>query len=286
MIESLYVGIPHKHVSRLKLDQDQVAKFEKVTGIKHTRRHEGNTYSMICDLIDEMPRILDVPNYLIVITQSPDQLSPCLAVEVHDYLDLPASTVAFDVNHACDGWVLGMHLANSLRGRTMLICADRLRFEPDPIQGLMFSDAVTITQVTNGFNPFKSYTDGSKAGYLSCGLNGEMSMHGPEVFDFVTDKIPKFISQFPAGYDWLVPHQANLSMLKILERRSDYNGHMLYSIEEYGNQSMNSIPTCLAHNEKKIIGKEVLCVGFGAGFTACGIGMHWPTKPITKIVEI
>ena len=38
-------------------------------------------------------------------------------------------------------------------------------------------------------------------------------------------------------------------MNRILEMRSGFKGRALYSIEEYGNQSMCSIPTVLAVNE-------------------------------------
>ena len=284
MIESVLVGVPKDTVPRGTTED--VIKFERVTGIKVTRRTKMNTYNMICSLIDQMPRILDVPDHLIVITQSPDQLSPCMAAEIHDYLDLPSSVISFDINHACDGWVFGVNLANKLGGRTMLICADRLRYAPNPIEALMFSDSATITMITAGMNPFKSFTDGSKSKCLYAGLDGTMEMRGGDVFDFVTSKMPGFIDSFMRGYDYLVPHQANLSMLKLIEMRTEYKGKTLYSIEEYGNQSMNSIPTCIAHNESKVLGKQLLAVGFGAGFTAAGIGIHWPKTPITRIVEI
>jgi 3-oxoacyl-[acyl-carrier-protein] synthase III len=212
-------------------------------------------------------------------------LSPCLAAEVHAYLGLPEHVIAFDVNHACDGWVFGINLANKLGGRTMLICVDRLRYAPNPIEGLIFSDAVAITMVQAGFDSFKSYTDGSKAPHLYCGLDGEMTMDGDVVFDFVTSRMPIFIKSF-GDRDFLVPHQANLSMNRILEARSGYGGRTVYSIKEYGNQSMCSVPTCIAHNEDKLMNKNILAVGFGAGFTAAGIGLYWQPLFPSRIVEV
>lgn len=284
MIESILVGIPNFIMPRVQ--SPELEKFERVTGIKKTRRYNGNSFSMITDTLKHRKSPLEVPDNLIVVTQSPDQFSPCMAADVHDYLRFPSKTIAFDVNHACDGWVLGVHLANRLGGRTMLICVDRLRFEPNEIEKYIFSDACTITMIQAGIEKFKSFTDGSKSDLLFCGLDGEMVMDGGAVFDFVSTKVPDFIDSFDIGYDWLAPHQANISMLKLLERRTDYENRVLYSIEEYGNQSMSSIPTCLAHNEDKILDKSVLCVGFGAGFTAAGIALHWSRAPVTRIVEI
>lgn len=280
MIESITIGLP-PIVPRET--SDDLTRFERVTGIKTTRRYSGNTYSMVCDTLDHIKGLTPF-SQLIVVTQSPDQLSPCMAAEIHDYLELPSDVLAFDVNHACDGWVLGAHLANKLGGRTLLICADRLRFGIGP-ERYMFSDSVSVTEISAANNRFASYTDGSKAGALVCGLKGEVEMRGDEVFDFVTSKMPGFIQDFGDSYDYLVPHQANLSMLKLLAMRSGYKDRTLYSIEEFGNQSMNSIPTCLVKNSEKIHGANVLCVGFGAGFTAAGMGMWWAPKA-TRMVEI
>lgn len=284
MIEYLVVGVPKDIVPRET--SETLSKFERVTGIKKTRRYINSTSSMICDTLDSCNRenFIGV-NQLIVITQSPDQLSPCMATEIHNYLELSPEIIAFDINHACDGWVLGVNLANKLGGKTLLICADQLRYGSTQPESLIFSDAVSITVIRAGFDDFHSYTDGSMAGQLHCGLNGEMRMNGDAVFDFVTTKVPELIKKFP-DEDYMVPHQANLSMNRLLEIRSGYKERTLYSIEEFGNQSMNSIPTCLAYNESKIVNKSVLCVGFGAGFTAAGIGLFWNPKTPSKIVEI
>lgn len=282
MVERLLVAVPKDIVPRGT--SEDIQKFERVTGIKHTRRFAGSTYEMITKALDHL-KVVEVPQNLVVITQSPDQLSPCTAAKICHYMHFPESTLAFDVNHACDGWVLGVYLANRLKGRTMLICADRLRYEPNYLESFMFSDAVSVSQIIQGLDVFKSYTDGSRFDDLYCGLDGEMHMNGSGVFDFVTTKIPKFIKEF-GPHDYLIPHQANLSMLKLLEKRSGYQDRTLYSIEQYGNQSMNTIPTCLALNNKLAHSTSVLCVGFGAGFTAAGMSMFWAPVEDPKIVEI
>jgi hypothetical protein len=38
---------------------------------------------------------------------------------------------------------------------------------------------------------------------------------------------------------------------------------------------MNSIPATIAKNHSTIKNKNILCVGFGAGFTAAGINLYW-----------
>lgn len=310
MIEQLIVGTPHDTLPRRKLGTDcetgvpcyepqQLANFERTTGIKKTRHFVGKTAEMV-------KKTLAVANYnkglnlkgiqqLIVITQSPDRLSPCMAAEIHAYLGLDEDVPAFDVNHACDGFVFGLMLANRMQRRTLLICADRLRYSPTPVEGLIFSDAVAVA-IVNGAEmtplmPFRSFTDGTKHGNLCAGLNGEMRMDGNDVFDFVTTKIPDLVHGFLGPellgkIDWFVPHQANLSMNRILELRTGFKGRTLYSIEEYGNQSMCSIPTNIAVNEDKCLGKSLLLCGFGAGYTAALGIVTWPAKPICRMVSV
>lgn len=282
MIESLVVGVPSELYPRVVTPEMQ--KFERVTGIKKTRRTNKSTVEMIKATLDQMTLPMGI-GQVIVMSQSPDQLSPCMATQIHQHLNLPKATIAFDVNHACDGWILGMYLASRMnRNRTLLICADRLRYEPNDIEKHIFSDSVSVTVINSGNLLFDSYTDGSCAQELYCGLDGQMKMNGDKVFDFVTTKVPEMIKSFPK-HDYLVPHQANLSMLKILEMRSGYKGSTLYSIEEYGNQSMNTIPTCIAMNEKALRGKTFLAAGFGAGFTAAVASFYMPTYIDVKIVE-
>lgn len=286
MIESLLVAIPKNIVPRET--SPEMEKFERITGIKKTRRYDKLTIEMIKSAADHL-KVVEVPDHLIVVTQSPSYLSPCMAVAVADHLRFPSRVISFDVNHACDGWVLGCHLAMRLGGRTMLICADRLRYEPNNLEKYIFSDSVSITELkSTHLTFFKSYTDGSQSDKLYCGLDGTMRMVGGDVFDFVTTKVPELINSCVkdfGAFDFLIPHQANLSMLKILEKRSGFENRTLYSIEEYGNQSMNSIPTCLAMHHRRITGKRILHVGFGAGFTASAISI-WGPKNHPRIVEI
>lgn len=281
MIENLTIGIPKNVLNRVH--SPELEKFERITGIKKTRRFDGTTFEMISNLLHGSHYThIDA---VIVVTQSPDRLSPCLAAQVHAYLDLPHYVPAFDVNHACDGWVFGVWLASCLSRRTLLICADRLRYAPNPIEALMFSDSVTATIIRPRPSTVRFYTDGSRANDLYAGLNGEMHMDGSKVFDFVTTEMPLLIKDWLAC-DLLVPHQANLSMLKILEKRSGYEGRCLYSIEEYGNQSMNSIPTAIAMNEDAAAGKRLLLAGFGAGYTATLMALEWPRYLVSEIVDV
>jgi 3-oxoacyl-[acyl-carrier-protein] synthase III len=288
-IEYLTVAVPKNIIDRFGLDQKALADFERVTGIKKTRRFLGSTTEMILKALKACDFTAEDLAGVIVVTQSPDRLSPCMAMEVHNYLKLPPSAFAFDVNRACTGWSDGLMLATKMPGKTLLICADRLRYAPNPIEGLIFSDSVSISVINQSVEiPTIFFNDGAYSDKLYCGLNNDMFMNGAFIFDFVTSKVPGMIKEFNAKFpsDTLCLHQANLSMLKIVAMRSGFKDNWLSSIEEYGNQSMNSLPTSIVHNEEKALGKKLLLASFGAGVSATVQQIIWPEKSIGYIVQI
>lgn len=290
MIEHLTIGVPKELRDRSYINQESLAKFEKVTGIYKTRRSELSTLEMICKTLDSamIPRNV---GGVIVVTQSPHRSSPCLAVSVHEHLGLNAWVPAFDVNHACDGYILGLYLARRLAMSIILICADRLRFGNTDTESLIFSDSVSVTVVRGGETPETWFhTDGKHADKIHCTNEfGDDIMHmdGDFVFDYVTRLVPGMVKDFQRKHpcDVLIPHQANKSMNRLIESRSGFTGRTMYSIEEYGNQSMNSIPTNIAVNESKLLGKDLLLCGFGAGMSVALMKIRWSSIPVTTILE-
>lgn len=283
MIESLVVCVPKTKVDRSFVDTDQLRSFERVTGIMNTRRFLGTTAEMIYEAYKKTTLPKNINN-IIVVTQSPDRLSPCMAMDVHRMMGLGPKVLAFDVNHACDGWVVGLHICGKLDGKSLLVCADRLRYDKTPTDSLIFSDSVSFTVMSGMRGRFQSFTDSGYIDDLYCGFKS-MHMNGDAIFDYVTTKIPTMIQMFGDNADWLVPHQANLSMNKLLEIRSGFRGRCAYSVQEYGNQSLNGIPTAIAMNEDSLMGKDILLCGFGAGLTTSMMQISWPSWHTSQIVE-
>lgn len=296
MIEHLTCVVPATLAARTGFDQEKLSQFEKVTGIKKTRRWYSSTSSFIDRAVREFKS--DVARQLysktdigcvVLVTQSPDRLSPCLAIDVHKMLGLDSSVPAFDVNQSCDGFVYGVWLAQRacpIGKRGIVVCVDRLRFHEGTMESLIFSDAACVAVVTRGVEEPKFLNDGAGASVLFANMDGKMEMDGGAVFDFVTKNIPGMVASM-GFYDYFCPHQANLSMLKLLERRCQgAMGKTLLAIEEYGNASMVSIPLALAHNEEKILGKRVLMCGFGAGWSAASLITPWSQTKVSKIVEV
>lgn len=295
MIEKLTVVVPKHIVDRSTMDQERVRAFEAVTGIKKTRRWmNGGTHSFLEAAINAARINTRGVARLIVVTQSPDRFSPCTAIEAHRFLRLESHVPCFDMNNACGGFVMGLDVASMWTAcdNTILICVDMLRYG-EGTDSLIFSDAVSICEINSSPHTLTMpihFTDPSGAGKLYAGVDGKMMMDASSTFDFVVHNVPKLIKQystFPEDPDrYLCGHQSNLSMMRLIEKKSGYLGRSLRSIQEYGNQSMCSIPTALAYNEEEILGKFVLLCGYGAGFSA-SLGLtRWPKHKISKIIEV
>jgi 3-oxoacyl-[acyl-carrier-protein] synthase-3 len=299
MIHSITVGIPETVLDRSQFEPKQLAQFERLTGIKKTRRFEGSTREMISKTVEAGRDNLRLEKVgaVIVVTQSPDRLSPCMAVDVHKQLGLGAEVPCFDVNQSCDGLVYGLWIASKImlgegKSDVILVCADRLRYSKTPLESLIFSDACAVIQVGKGFgSKFFFDTDGSLSEKLYSKLDGSMDMDGAAVFDKVNGAVPELIKKV-MDFTWLevsylVPHPANLSMIKTIEKRTGFEGRTLHAIEEYGNQSMVGIATSLVVHIEKLFGKNVLLVGYGAGFCSSAVVVPFiPGLHRMKIVEL
>ena len=197
---------------------------------------EGVTTVDIC--VESSKKLLSALNIeketidaVILVTQSPDYISPASAQIIQKELGLLKSCAAFDVTQGCTGYVYGLWLASSLiesrAVKKVLLCSgDVVTIDPDLDQkgALLFSDAgcATILEYSDE-EIFSSYLIGSD-GYQyeamlapSSGarlpvnydilktvitdkdgnkwrLNGSF-MDGLAVFDFTMNVIPNHIKE-------------------------------------------------------------------------------------------
>ena len=296
MIEGLFVAVPKDIVDREKYDPVQLSQFEKVTGLKKTRRWTTSTEDTIKRAIDNFKLHEGIGHIdsVIVVTQTPSRLSPCMAMTVIQEMGLPPEVMGFDIGQSCTGYVYGLHVAKSLGGRSLLVCVDQLRYAgegPDDMGDLIFSDAISFTVLSGYANNtlrcgYKTFSRGINK--LYCTIDGKMKMSGADVFDVMTKEVPPFIKLATSGFaaEVMVMHQANESMCDLIVKRSEFDGFVPKSINEYGNCSMNSIPVTIAHNEEEILDKRCLLVGFGAGWSLAGAALQWPGRRVSQLVEM
>ena len=76
---------------------------------------------------------------------------------------------------------------------------------------------------------------------------------------------------------WLVPHQANLRIIKATgERMGLPKEKVMVNIHKYGNTTSATIPLCLYEWEDQLKkGDNLILAAFGAGFTWGAIYLKW-----------
>jgi 3-oxoacyl-[acyl-carrier-protein] synthase III len=103
-------------------------------------------------------------------------------------------------------------------------------------------------------------------------------MDGSEVFSFTLRRVPSMIKDVLATAGWtldevdaVVPHQANLFMLKHLAKRIGIPVEKLViSLDEFGNTSSASIPLALNHRMTQRLTQapsKLILAGFGVGWS-------------------
>ena len=111
-------------------------------------------------------------------------------------------------------------------------------------------------------------------------------MEGREVFKFASVKMPESVAIAlktngftPADVKLLVPHQANLRIIEMVQKATGLRDDQVYvNIQRYGNTTAASIPIALdeALTEKRLGRGELLVLtAFGSGFTWGSAAIRW-----------
>jgi len=167
---------------------------------------------------------------VVFVTLTPDCLMPNNASYVQYLLGLKKGIPAFDINHACSGYLYGLWnaamVANNMGVKVLLLDGDvntHYVSPDDKSTALLFGDAGTATIIspsegakdwnftfnTDGSNrdailmrlgfrdlisenllKYKTYEDGSKRRFI------DMQMDGRRVFDYVVLTVPKIVREF------------------------------------------------------------------------------------------
>jgi 3-oxoacyl-[acyl-carrier-protein] synthase-3 len=161
-------------------------------------------------------------DFLIFVTQTPDYKIPATACKLQDRLGLSKETAAFDISLGCSGWVYGLSIIASLKGRGLLLVGDTLsQISGDQTTIPIFGDAGTATAVENkeGENMyFHLASDGFRWDAIHQ-FDGFMKMDGMAVYSFVMREVAKSIQMLILKYkfceiDYLILHQSNKAMIE------------------------------------------------------------------------
>ncbi len=291
-----------------------ISKFIQYTGIR--RRHLLNKEQTVSDLSTYAAGILlerlgwdrkDI-RVLVNVTQAPDLEMPSTAMILQKRLGIGTDCIAFDVNHGCAAYVVGLQIASALLqntgGKALLFTADGIYYDmpENPVpDSMLFGDgaAVTAIELKDDY-PFlySQNTDGSRYNLLYRRKNEDMVMDGNAVMLFTLNEVADGIRSFKEHFaiedpdiDFYIPHQAQGMIVNgIIDECKLPPDKVLTAYAEYGNTSSASLPITICHNRETIqgIGREranILLSGFGTGLTWSNIYLQLDSEAIGDITE-
>lgn len=277
------------------------------TGIK--KRHvvvEGET---TCDLAEKAARNAmemagkkaeDI-DLIIVATTTPDRVFPSTACLLQQRLDIHGCT-AFDIQAVCTGFVYALGVADKfiLSGShkcALIVGAEtlsRILDWTDRTTCVLFGDGAgavvveaseapgilsTHLHADGQYENLLTVPAGVSSGYDKL-LAGEayVQMKGNEVFKMAVNTLGRIVDETleannmkKSDIDWLVPHQANIRIIKATAKKLKMNmDHVVVTVDEHGNTSAASIPLAfdVAVREQRIKpGETIMMEAFGGGFT-------------------
>jgi 3-oxoacyl-[acyl-carrier-protein] synthase-3 len=250
------------------------------------------------EMADKQPHDIDL---VIVASSTPDFYGsfPSTACIVQRKLGMDGGSAAFDVQAVCSGFIYAVSVADAFiksgAHKNVLVIGTEvfsriLNFE-DRGTCVLFGDgagAVVMTaSETPGILASKLHADGNYADILSVPgnlANGAIAgsaflyMDGPAVFKLavtvleqVANEVLEQAGMTAAEVDWLVPHQANIRIMKSTAKKLSLPlEKMVVTVDQHGNTSAASIPLALdaAVRDGRIKGGDnVLMEGVGGGFT-------------------
>ena len=263
------------------------------TGIKQRHISEDNetTSSMATKASLDAIKSANIKNsqidLIIVATTTPDQIFPSTACIVQNNLNIIAP--AFDVQAACTGFIYALSIAdNYIKTGTcknvLVIGAEKysnLLDWSDRSTCVLFGDgagAVILSADTNeGIISSHIHADGQYNDLLSV-EDKNIKMRGNEVFKVAVNTLSKLVDETlnknnldKSDIDWLVPHQANLRIIKAAAKKLSMSlDQVVVTVDKHANTSAASIPLALneAVKDGRIKDDQVILLeAFGSGFT-------------------
>lgn len=281
------------------------------------RRHfaaEGETTSDLavhaaCAALNAAGLKAEDMDALIVATSTADLTFPSVATMVQARIGMTGG-FAFDIQAVCAGFVFALAQANALivsglAKRAMIIGAETfsriIDFE-DRATCVLFGDgagAVILeaadgdgTNADRGILSTDLHSDGTYRdilyvdGGVSTKSTGYLRMQGKEVFRHAVEKLAKTahvaldnIGLSGDDIDWIVPHQANLRIIKSTAAKMGVEmDRVVVTVQDHGNTSAASIPLALSTgvaNGQIKQGDLIVTEAIGGGLAWGSVILRW-----------
>ena len=235
---------------------------------------------------------------IIVATTTPTRIFPSTASLVQQKLNI-SGCPAFDVQAVCTGFIYALTVADKFIKsgsvkNALVIGAEalsRIVDWTDRNTCVLFGDGsgAVVLQVSEqpGILSTHIHCDGNYNELLTVptgpgsvvgDIPAHIEMQGNDVFKIAVRTLSSIVDETLAAnnldrhdIDWLIPHQANIRIIKATAKKLDMSmDRVVVTVDEHGNTSAASIPLALdtAVRDGRIQrGETLLLEAFGGGFT-------------------
>lgn len=235
---------------------------------------------------------------VVVGTASADHFFPSTACIVQQRLGIHNESPAFDLNAACAGFIYGLsvvdqYIRTGMVKNALVIGVDTLSTVVDWTDRstcILFGDGAgaVVLQASEepGVLATHIHANGKFADILYAKSTlwdwsqpPHLIMSGHELFKIAVTKLGEIVDQTlkkanldKSTVDWLIPHQANLRIIKAVAKRLGLPmERVILTIERHGNTSAASIPLALDH----VVREGIIKRGEILMFDAFGAGLAW-----------
>jgi len=293
--------LPTKIITNFDLEKTLDTSDEWITARTGIKERRIVTNESTCDLALEAslnalsmaeisPQDIDL---IILATTTPDKIFPATGTMLQDRLG--ASCPAFDLQAVCAGFVFALSTAQQYiengSAKNILVVGSETMSKivdwKDRSTAILFADgagAVVLSADSNtGIKHSKLYSDGSYLSSLHVNNNGidelgTIEMEGNEVFKIAVNRLSdlaeetlKDCNMNSESLDWMVPHQANIRIIKAVAKRINLPMEkVIQTLDTHGNTSAASIPLALdvgVRDGRIKKGDTLLFEGIGGGFS-------------------
>ena len=244
------------------------------TGIE--RRHIAAESQTTCDLAEAAARnAMDMAkvtandiDLIIVATTTADCVFPSVACLLQNRLGVTNASPAFDVQAVCAGFVYALGVADSFvkagNANTVLVVGaetfSRILNWEDRNTCVLFGDGAgavilkasdepgihsTHLHADGRYTELLHVPEGVSRGYAEMQEQAYVQMRGSEVFRMAVSKLSEVVDETlqannidRSELDWLVPHQANLRIIKATARKLSMSmDNVVVTVQDHGNTS-------------------------------------------------
>jgi len=321
-IHSIATCLPNKVVNCTQFNEiygeQEVQRTIKNTGVTQFRAVEGDICaSDLCakaaEVIFENGNIDSASiDGIVFVSQTPDYIMPATSVVLQHRLGLQDTTVAFDINYGCSGYVYGLYQAALLMSsggcsRVLLLAGDtttRMIHPLDKSIRMLFGDAGSATLVEKGNETmfFSLKTDGSGFKHLIIQAGGfrhsqnagtvvekldengnlrtqhHLHMKGMEIMNFAMREVPSMINELLTDCSWNRDEVGVFALHQASRFIVEYLAKKMklssvpIQIEKTGNTGPASIPLLLSFQGEGLKKENRLNKVVMCGF---GVGLSW-----------